>query len=116
MWTSSLKKHPTFGAKRAGLVLRCWGVTDPNRALNFAYYNLDYGTEMRYYFTVNRKHRQTLSALFARPDKKDIRWDDFIGLLMELGADVSEKGGSMVGLRLNGRYAVFHRPHPGNFI
>lgn len=72
---------------------------------------------------MNRKHRQTLSALFARPDKKDIRWDDFIGLLMELplrvielGADVSEKGGSMVGLRLNGRYAVFHRPHPGNLI
>ena len=61
---------------------------------------------------MNRKHRQTLSALFARPDKKDVRWDDFIGLLMELGADVSEKGGSMVGLRLNGRYAVFHRPHP----
>ncbi len=22
----------------------------------------------------------------------------------------------MVGLRLNGRYAVFHRPHPGNLI
>ena len=65
---------------------------------------------------MNRKHRQTLSALFARPDKKDIRWDDFIGLLIELGADVSEKGGSMVGLRLNGRYAVFHRPHPGNLI
>jgi hypothetical protein len=65
---------------------------------------------------VNRKHRQTLSAIFAHPDKKDIRWDDFISLLVELGAEISEKGGSMVGLRLNGRSAVFHRPHPDNLI
>ena len=65
---------------------------------------------------MNRKHRHTLSAIFAHPDKKDIRWDDFIALLVELGAEISEKGGSMVGLRLNGRYAVFHRPHPGNLI
>lgn len=36
---------------------------------------------------MNLKHRQTLTALFARPDKNDIRWDDFIGLLIELGAD-----------------------------
>ena len=67
-------------------------------------------------FFMTRNHRQALSALFARPDKKDICWDDFIGLLIEIGANVSEKSGSMVGLRLNGRYAVFHRPHPGNFI
>jgi hypothetical protein len=65
---------------------------------------------------VNRKHRQTHAALFARPDRKDIRWDDFVGLLIELGADVTEKGGSMAGIRLNGHYAVFHRPHPGNVI
>jgi hypothetical protein len=65
---------------------------------------------------MNRKHHQTLAALFARPDRKDIRWDDFVSLLRELGADITEKGGSMVGLRLSGRYAVFHRPHPGNVI
>ena len=35
---------------------------------------------------------------------------------MTLGAKVSEKGGSMAGVRLNGKYAVFHRPHPGNEI
>jgi hypothetical protein len=65
---------------------------------------------------VNKKHRQTLEALFAKPDDKNIRWDDFIGLLKALGADVTERGGSMFGIRLNGRYAVFHRPHPGNVI
>jgi len=65
---------------------------------------------------VNKKHRQTLESVFARPDKKDIRWDDFLGLLKVLGADVTERGGSMFGIRLNGRYAVFHRPHPDNVI
>ena len=65
---------------------------------------------------MNRKYHQTLAALFARPDRKDIRRDDFISLLGELGADITEKGGSMVGLRLSGRYAVFHHPHPCNVI
>jgi hypothetical protein len=65
---------------------------------------------------VNKKHRATLKSIFDRPDKKNIRWDDFVGLLVGLGADVAEKGGSMPGVRLNGRYAVFHRPHPGNHI
>ena len=65
---------------------------------------------------MNKKHRATLEAVFSRPDRKDIRWDDFVGLLTILGADVTEKGGSMVGFRLNGRYSVFHRPHPGNLI
>jgi hypothetical protein len=65
---------------------------------------------------VNHKHRQTLAAIFAHPERKDIRWDDFIALMIELGADVTSQGGSMTGLRLKGRYAVFHRPHPGNEI
>ncbi|MFZ5910499.1 MAG: type II toxin-antitoxin system HicA family toxin [Chloroflexota bacterium] len=65
---------------------------------------------------MNKKHRAILEAIFARPDQKNIRWDDFIALLSGLGADMTEKGGSMVGARLNDRYAVFHRPHPGNVI
>jgi len=65
---------------------------------------------------VNKKHRATLQAIFARPDRKDFRWEDFVALLVGLGADITEKGGSMVGVRLNDRYAVFHRPHPGNVV
>jgi len=65
---------------------------------------------------VSRKQRQTLAALFARRDRKDIHWDDFIGLPTELGADITERGNSMVGPGLNRHYAVFHRPHPGNVI
>jgi hypothetical protein len=76
----------------------------------------DDGTAIWYYKAVNKRHRQTLEFIFARPDLKNIRWDDFIGMLEALGADVTERGGSMYGIRLNGRYAVFHRPHPGNVI
>ena len=65
---------------------------------------------------MNKRQRATLQAILERPDNKNIRWDDFVGLLVGLGADVTEKGGSMAGVRLNGRYAVFHRPHPGNLI
>lgn len=65
---------------------------------------------------MNKKHRQTLESIFARPDRKDIHWDDFVGLLKALGADIIERGGSMFGIRLNGHYAVFHRPHPSNVI
>ena len=65
---------------------------------------------------MNSRNRQTLQSVFAKPERKGIRWDDFLGLLDALGADITEKGGSMVGVRLNGRYAVFHRPHPGNEI
>ena len=55
-------------------------------------------------------------AIFTRPDRKNISWDSFVSLLEALGAKISYRGGSMVGVRLNGCYAVFHKPHPGNEI
>ena len=76
----------------------------------------DNGTGIWYHHNVNKKHRQTLESILARPDRKDIHWDDFVSLLKALGADITERGGSILGIRLNGRYAVFHRPHPGNEI
>lgn len=57
-----------------------------------------------------------MDAVFQKPDRKDILWSDFGALLRSLGADFTQKGGSMVGVRLNGCYAVFHKPHPGNEI
>ena len=49
-----------------------------------------------------------MDALFQKPDRRDIQWDDFMTLVAALGAEVTAKGGSMVGLRLNGRHAAFH--------
>ena len=55
-----------------------------------------------------------MDALFQKPDRRDIPWDDFLMPVAALGTEITEKGGSMISLRLNGRYAVFHKPHASN--
>jgi hypothetical protein len=65
---------------------------------------------------MGRKHQATFAAIYEKPDRKDIDWDGFIGLLEHLGAAFKISGGSAVGIRLNGVYAVFHKPHPGHEI
>ncbi len=65
---------------------------------------------------MRKRHQKTLDAIFQKPDRKNIHWNDFITLLEVSGAKISYRGGSMVGFRLHGRYAVFHKPHPGNEI
>jgi len=61
---------------------------------------------------VNRKHKKTLQAIFAKPTLSNIPWKDIESLLFALGADISEGRGSRVRIELNGEDAVFHRPHP----
>jgi len=53
-----------------------------------------------------------LEAIFARPVSGSIRWVDIEALFLELGAEVSEREGSRVGVKLFGEARVFHRPHP----
>lgn len=61
---------------------------------------------------VKKKHQQTLAAIFARPVNGSIRWSDIEALFVELGAEVTERAGSRVGVFLYGDVRVFHRPHP----
>jgi len=61
---------------------------------------------------LNRKHKLTLRAIFARPVQSSIAWKDIEALLVALGAELSEGSGSIVRIALNTRRAVFHRPHP----
>jgi hypothetical protein len=61
---------------------------------------------------LSSKHRSTLGAIFARPVRSDIRWADIESLLRTLDADLTEGAGSRVRILLNGRRAVFQRPHP----
>jgi hypothetical protein len=61
---------------------------------------------------VKRKHQKTLELIFARPTSGNINWADIESLLIELGAELSEREGSRVGVRLFGERRVFHRPHP----
>lgn len=61
---------------------------------------------------MKRKHQKTLELIFARPISGNIQWRDIEALLVELGAEISEREGSRVGVRLFGDRRVFHRPHP----
>jgi hypothetical protein len=65
---------------------------------------------------VSKKHQRIFALIFEKPDRKDIDWDDFVNLLVYLGASIRQQGGSAHGMRLNGEYAVFHKPHPGHTI
>ncbi len=61
---------------------------------------------------MRRKHQKTLEVIFARPTSGNINWADIEALFVELGAELSEREGSRVGVRLFGERKVFHRPHP----
>jgi hypothetical protein len=53
-----------------------------------------------------------LEQVFARPVSGSVRWSDVEALFVALGAEVSEREGSRIGVFLFGEVRVFHRPHP----
>lgn len=58
------------------------------------------------------KHLKTLQLIFKRPVSANIKWKDIETLLVALGAEVSEREGSRIGVSLFGEIKVYHRPHP----
>ena len=61
---------------------------------------------------MKRKSSKTLALIFARPVSGSIKWRDIESLLVDLGAKMSEREGSRIGVKLFGEVRVFHRPHP----
>ncbi len=61
---------------------------------------------------MKRKYKKTLELIFARPVSANIKWSDIEALFNSLGAKISEREGSRVGVILFGEIQVFHRPHP----
>ncbi|MEN3162451.1 type II toxin-antitoxin system HicA family toxin [Tistrella mobilis] len=61
---------------------------------------------------MKKRHRATLELIFARPVSGSIRWTDIELLFTALGAEISEREGSRVGVFLFDEVRVFHRPHP----
>jgi hypothetical protein len=59
---------------------------------------------------VTRKHRKTLELIFAHPPSARVKWRDIEALFRELGAEVTEREGSRVGVRLFGERRVFIDP------
>ena len=62
---------------------------------------------------MKRRHRRTLTSIFGHPTSGNLPWRDIEALFVELGAEISEREGSRVGVRLFGDRRVFHRPRPG---
>jgi hypothetical protein len=62
---------------------------------------------------VNKTHRKTLQAIFARLTPASLEWRRIEALFVALGVQTIEGRGSRVTFFLNGRRAEFHRPHPG---
>ncbi len=58
------------------------------------------------------KHKRTFESIFTDPVSGNIPWRDIEAMLIALGAELSEGNGSRIRIALNGRRAVFHRPHP----
>ncbi len=61
---------------------------------------------------MKRKSSKILALVFARPVSGSIKWRDIESLLVDLGATISEREGSRIGVKLFGEVRVFHRPHP----
>ena len=61
---------------------------------------------------MNNRHRKTLAAIFAKPQRMTIDWDDIEKLLLAVGAQLVEGRGSRVRFEADGKMAAFHRPHP----
>lgn len=61
---------------------------------------------------MHRKHQRTLNLIFSRPVSGSVKWREIEALFVALGAEVTEREGSRVGVKLFADRRVFHRPHP----
>jgi hypothetical protein len=64
---------------------------------------------------MRRKQHRVLAAVFAHPTSGNVPWRDIEALLLELGAEITEREGSRIAVVLFGEVKVFHRPHPTPF-
>jgi HicA toxin of bacterial toxin-antitoxin, len=61
---------------------------------------------------MNKKQRNTYSALFAEPIRRNILWNDVVSLILALGGQVLQGDGSRVRFDLNDVSLNIHSPHP----
>jgi len=61
---------------------------------------------------LKKRHKATLQLIFSSPASGSVRWADIEALFSALGAEISQRQGSRVGVFLFGEVRVFHRPHP----
>jgi len=62
--------------------------------------------------TLNTKQAKTLEKIYARPTCANITWTEIVNLLKACGAEIVQRQGSRVCVKLGEQRAVFHAPHP----
>jgi phage gp36-like protein len=60
---------------------------------------------------MNHHHRKLLHAIFAHPIGANIDFKKVMHLLEDAGAEVDNKAGNRVGVKLNGHSAAFSHVH-----
>jgi len=60
---------------------------------------------------MKRKHQKVLALIFQHPTSANIKWTDIEALFLALGAEITEREGSRIGVKLFGDRRIFHRPH-----
>ncbi len=61
---------------------------------------------------MNKKYEKTRERIFANPVPANIKWRDIETMLVSLGAEIEERAGSRIVVKLGNEVQVFHRPHP----
>ena len=61
---------------------------------------------------VNARHRKTLASLFAIPTPGNIRWNEIVSLMRDVGKVDEKRSGSRVAFTVKERTMVTHKPHP----
>ena len=57
------------------------------------------------------KHEKFLQKMLQKPISPNLSWKDIESLILSYGAEMKERDGSRVAFVLNGKVAIFHRPH-----
>jgi len=74
--------------------------------------NLDKGTALWNYTTMNAKQRKTLAAIFREPTSAGIEWRSAASLIKGLGDDIRHRDGSSVRIDLKAESINIHSLHP----
>ena len=59
------------------------------------------------------KHLKTLQSVFAKPTRTSVVFADLEALVLSLGGEIIQRGGSRMAFMLNQARLDMHRPHPG---
>lgn len=61
---------------------------------------------------LNKKQANTLEKIYEKPTRADLAWTDILALCKACGAQIVQREGSRVCIKLGLQRAVFHAPHP----